>query len=290
MMNFEKHTGIFATSGDVRNALIEGNLHNPYIAIVQDGNYIDWNSMEQSRQVPLTFDILSGGTILFRAQSNAAARTVQYRLNGGEWTTITSATGSSAPEIQVEAGDKVEWKGNNASYAVRTDNATRFTLSTAYFNLRGNLMSLIDAENYPTMTEMPSGTHNFWAMFFHTNVVDASELILPIKPREYAFYYFFKDCPTLIKSPVFGGMDPEAAHNTILPNNAFYYTLENCTGLQNIKCFYNRSIQPGQTFQGWVKGLSTGGVFEKYPGDTSWAATSAQNNAPYGWTVQDAVI
>lgn len=45
-MIMEKHTGIFATSGAVREAVDNSLLYKPYMAIVEDGNYIDWNTAE----------------------------------------------------------------------------------------------------------------------------------------------------------------------------------------------------------------------------------------------------
>ena len=41
------YTGIYNTSGDVRTALTQGNLHKPYMAIVHTpADHIDWNGVE----------------------------------------------------------------------------------------------------------------------------------------------------------------------------------------------------------------------------------------------------
>lgn len=47
MISIEKHTGIFATSGDVQTAVENGSLYKPYMAIVHTpSDYIDWNTQE----------------------------------------------------------------------------------------------------------------------------------------------------------------------------------------------------------------------------------------------------
>jgi hypothetical protein len=67
----------------------------------------------------LTFEILTGGTILWKAATTGVTRTISYSVNYGEWTEITSSTGGT--EINVSAGDKVRFKGNNTAYATGKD-------------------------------------------------------------------------------------------------------------------------------------------------------------------------
>ena len=43
----------------------------------------------------LTFEVLSGGTILWKAATTAVTRTISYSVNYGEWTEITSSTGGT---------------------------------------------------------------------------------------------------------------------------------------------------------------------------------------------------
>ena len=42
---------------------------------------------------PLTFNILSAGTINWKTSNSAFTKTIDYKLNDGEWTSITSNTG-----------------------------------------------------------------------------------------------------------------------------------------------------------------------------------------------------
>ena len=48
----DRYMGIFATSGAVQEAVNNDSLHKPYIAIVQDGNYLDWNTLGQVPSLP----------------------------------------------------------------------------------------------------------------------------------------------------------------------------------------------------------------------------------------------
>ena len=103
---------------------------------------------------PLTFNILSDGTINWTASDSSASKTIDYKLNDGEWVSIASNTGSSAPTITVNSGDKLQLRGNNAQYATGYYNYNSFSGSTASFELEGNIMSLIYGDNFATLTTL----------------------------------------------------------------------------------------------------------------------------------------
>ena len=74
---------------------------------------------------PLTFNILSAGTINWTTAYSYMSdikRTIDYKLNDGEWTSITSNSGSSAPSIEVNYGDKIQFRGNNTQYGIDDEN------------------------------------------------------------------------------------------------------------------------------------------------------------------------
>lgn len=177
----DKYTGIYAQSYDVQTALSAGTLHRPYMAIVQDGNYIDWNGDKGEVDysfIPLTFKILSGGTISFKAGANATPVSIQYSLNNGPWTTITSSTAGTT--FNVGSGDEVAFKGTNATYSTSSAStySNTFAGTSADFRLYGNIMSLVAGDDFKSATTF-TDTYVFRSMFADLNIREAKNLILP---------------------------------------------------------------------------------------------------------------
>ena len=210
-MDIQKHTGIYATSGDVRTAVDSGVLHNPYIAIVQDGNYLDWNGGSSPTPpvppepvysaMPLTFEIISGGTITWRATSTAFTKDIQYsKDNGATWTSITSSTGGT--QINVNAGDKVLFKGDNATYGTSNSRFNTFSGSTAKFEVEGNIMSLINSTGFTTATTLTSKM-TFYRFFQECRgLTSAENLVLPATTLAQSCYQnMFYNCTSLTTAP-----------------------------------------------------------------------------------------
>lgn len=133
----------------------------------------------------LTLVILSSGTLTFTDADILAS------TDGG----TTWATASTAP-IAVNAGDKVLLKANGLQYT----SYARFS-STAYFNVEGNIMSLISGDSFANVTVLESDqvlNHLFRA----TNVVSAENLILPATTlSERCYNEMFRGCTSLTTAP-----------------------------------------------------------------------------------------
>lgn len=270
----------YPTREDVKEAVENNLLGKPYVAYIEDEQVIDWDGYKPEpvySATPLTFEVISAGTILWRAQSTASTRTIEYSLNDGPWTTFTSTTAGTV--LNVVAGDKVSFRGTNATYGT-VDNASRFSNSTCYFNLYGNILSLINKDNYMNMTGITAGQNNFWAMFYSTRVVDASNLWLPDTLTKGAFYYFFKSCPYLEKAPVLGH-----SYAALKAVNAYYYMFEGCSKLTYVKCLFDRANSNSSNFTGWLKGVAAAGTFVKHP-NASWSR--GMSAIPNGWTIETA--
>src|SRR5574344_1823381 len=140
----ERYINSYATENDIQIALQNGELLKPYVAYIEDADRIDWNSKEIVDYTTeyLTFNILSAGTINWTASNTSIAKTIDYKLNNNEWTSIASNTGSSAPTITVNSGDKLQFRGNNAQYATDSSSYNSFG-GSALFAVEGNIMSLI---------------------------------------------------------------------------------------------------------------------------------------------------
>lgn len=131
---------------------------------------------------PLTLEATTSGDITFSVAYSythpVVLTPIEYKINEGSWTTYSSwpadATGipSSAESwpltfgtaIHVEAGDKVAFRGTNASYYGNSKGYECHISSTADVYVYGNVMSLIHATDFATNYTM-TGDWNFAKLF-----------------------------------------------------------------------------------------------------------------------------
>ena len=141
----------------------------------QEANYRDY----------LKFTFVSGGTWIY-PNSN---ETIEYSINNGKWIRIYSK------KLSVLSGDTIRVRGTNNVY----DNNTFG--GTAYFNLSGNIMALIGGVNYENLKEL-NYNRAFQQIFANSNVVEASELLLPATVlTDYCYDSMFKGCTSLTTPP-----------------------------------------------------------------------------------------
>ena len=150
---------------------------------------------------PLTFKILSYGTINWTTSDSSLTKTIEYKLNDGEWTHITSNTEPSASAIVVTRGDKIQFRGNNATYCDGSAINT-FGSSTAEFEVEGNIMSLIDSTNFKNNSTI-SSTYAFYGLFEGcTKLISAENLVLPATTlATYCYSSMFAGCTSLTTAP-----------------------------------------------------------------------------------------
>ena len=174
----------------------------------------------------LTFDIISGGTVVFSLQRNNTANTKTISAstdNGQTWTEMQSGYGSSASTINVSAGDRVIFKGMNGRYGVSNNYCSTFSGSTAYFNVEGNIMSLIYGDDFIGQTTLTEA-YTFRNLFMNTNVISAGNLILPATTLATNCYTsMFYQCTSLT-------LPPELPATTLVVN-CYYGMFEGCTSL-----------------------------------------------------------
>ena len=173
---------------------------------------------------PLTFNILSAGTINWTATNTTVTKTIEYKLNNGEWTSIISNTGSSAPTINVIEGDKVQFRGSNTQYATSESNYNSFSGSTALFKAKGNIMSLIYGDDFKNKLTI-SSTYTFYGLFSDcTGLTSANNLILPATSlTNYCYGSMFLGCTSLTSAP--------KLPTTTLANDCYYQMFLSCTSL-----------------------------------------------------------
>ena len=275
----ERYINSYATENDIQIALQNGELLKPYVAYIEDVDRIDWNSKEKVDYTTeyLTFNILSAGTINWTASNTAITKTIDYKVNNGEWISITSNTGESAPTMTVSSGDKLQVRGNNAQYATnRYSNS--FTGSTASFEAEGNIMSLIYGDNFKNELTI-SSTYALAGLFSEcVNLVSAENLVLPAtRLANYCYYGMFSNCTSLTTAPELPA--------TTLESSCYSNMFNGCTSLNSIKCLAT-NISKYNCTGNWVSGVASTGTFVKAPSMTSW--TTGVNGIPTGWDVQDA--
>ena len=175
---------------------------------------------------PLTFNILSDGTINWTADDSSIAKTIDYKVNNGEWTSIASNTGSLAPTIEVSSGDKLQFRGNNTQYATYDSwDYNSFSDSTASFEIEGNIMSLIYGDDFKNKLTI-SSTYAFASLFRDcTKLVSAENLILPATTLANNCYQsMFRGCTSLTRAP-------KELSATNLASNCYSFMFEGCTSL-----------------------------------------------------------
>lgn len=300
-------------------------LSASYCGFTATGNVTVYQEAVDFSMEPLTFIVSSPGAINWQSTSTSNAKTIEYKLNDGEWTSITSNTGTSAPSISVIVGDVVKFRGNNAGY-----NGS-WLESTAGFTLEGNIMSLIDSKNYGTLTTLTS-EYTFSNMFNNcTGLTSAENLILPATTLTYACYYcMFAFCESLTIAPELPATTlapycydymfqrcyslttaPSILPATTLTGYCYHRMFEGCrsltqapelpataltqacyasmfygcTNLNYVKCLAT-DISASFCTNCWLLDVSSTGTFVKNPNIESWSR--GYSGIPNEWSVQDA--
>ena len=172
----------------------------------------------------LTFDIVEGGTILWKksSASSTITRTISYSLNDGDWIPITSTTSGAC--INVNSGDKLKFKGNNAAYSSASNYYNNFG-GTAKFNIYGNIMSLLATDDFDDDDlDTLRASYTFHNLFYNCKVISCKKLILPATTlSSYCYSHMFNGCTLLIDVPEL----PATTLASSCYNNMFYY----CTHL-----------------------------------------------------------
>ena len=251
----------------------------------------------------LTFNVLTDGTIPWKSIGSGMEKEISYRINGGSWTSITAG---SDVTISVNAGDVIELKGNNQTYAKDKYNYSGFDGGTATFNISGNIMSLIYGDNFVGKTTM-SGSYNFCSLFKQSKAVSAENLILPATTlTNYCYRAMFSYCTSLSVAPVLPASTlaqgcywymfekcvittaPEL-NATTLVKECYGNMFNGCSNLNYIKCIANAGFGEANCLQNWVSGVASSGTFVKDSGTAiqSGKWTRGNSGIPTSWTVVD---
>ena len=169
---------------------------------------------------PLTLQVLTPGTIVV----NKPQPGMQYSLNGGKKTAVPDGTAINGGDLSV--GDKVSFYGDGTSitaYYVGTTNTT-IKGGTAEVKVYGNIMSLVDEENFATNKTL-TANYTFVCLFMnYTTLTDASDLLLPATTLTANCYNsMFYGCTSLTTAPKLPA--------TTLAQFCYNGMFKNCTSL-----------------------------------------------------------
>ena len=239
-----------------------------------------------SAKVPLTIEALAAGTITIK---NPLGLVISYQKNGGEKVTSTKDDTSDIG-IPVVAGDKVQFFGNNAAYAIEgvatEELGSRFVNTnincseSCKIKVYGNIMSLISPDNYSTLTAFGDGTsYNFAALFEgNKGLTDASGLILPATTlTEYCYAAMFRGCSNFTTTPKLPA--------ETLAKCCYEEMFRQCSSLNSVTCLATDNSAASCTAF-WLAGVALKGTFTKAASMEAWE-TDSNTGIPTAWTVKN---
>jgi hypothetical protein len=183
------------------------NYVEPWVSYTEEVGVVAYNKPDYTK-IPFTIESLGSGDITWGLDT----KTVQYSKNGGPWETMDSGT-----TISVVEGDKIQFKGTNTNYSANT-----FSVTTQ-FNVKGNVMSLTDGDDFETANSV--NTHSFEYLFRGCcYLVSASDLKLPATTlADQCYRFMFSGCTSLTSAPELPA--------TTLANNCYEGMFYGCTSL-----------------------------------------------------------
>ena len=203
-------TNIYLGSTLVKEVYIGTKLIWPTKAYDYSSEYFTIESLEDNNQIGIV-------------DSNRPS--ISISTDKQTWTTITP---NAAPTyfITLNAGGKVYIKGSNNAYYDNSWSTQGYFTSTGRFNVSGNIMSLIYADDFKNKTTLSSSNYSAFAYMFYNakKLISAEHLVLPATILESDCYrYMFYGCSSLTTAPQLPA--------TTLKYGCYQYMFYDCTQL-----------------------------------------------------------
>jgi len=258
---------LFENTDDIKKVILNGNIvwptAKPKIIDYTEPFYSE-NTTDQTESVTFT-----------RSGTTSPTFDVYYSLDeGNTWnfcgSTVESFTYRNTPHTKVWfCAETTQWTNQYGNMQISIKDCKK---------VGGNIMSLLYGRNFTGQeSSFPSGSsYNFLSLFYNnTNLVDASELLLPATTlASYCYYAMFNGCTSLSQAP--------ALPATTLTRSCYYRMFKNCTSLNEVTCYATSGINENYSTIEWLDGVSSTGTFYKAAG-VIWP--SGVNGIPSGWTV-----
>ena len=176
---------------------------------------------------PLTFEAIEAGAkvtfIKNNISSNSLVNKIEYSIDGGTtWEEYDFGINITLEHV----GDKVSFRGTNTKYAFDPDNHFCSFFCTNDCYIYGNIMSLIDKNDFVNVTSL-SGNYTFCKMFYNNSYIfshPSKKLVLPATTLTDACYRdMFEGCTSLTTAPALPAMT--------LADGCYFEMFYGCTNL-----------------------------------------------------------
>ena len=249
---------------------------------------------------PLTLQVLTPGTIVV----NKPQPGMQYSLNGGAKTAVPDGTAINGGDLSV--GDLVSFYGDGTNITTYYDGTTYTSINggTAEVKVYGNIMSLVDEENFATNKTL-TADFTFVCLFeYYTTLKDASDLLLPAMTLTANCYNsMFHSCTSLTTAPAelpamtmasmcYTGMFINCTSLTTAPKlpattlvyGCYYSMFNSCTSLTNayVKAAYTTSAYACNDMFGGCTNAAT--LHTTAANKASWDGVMGPTKAWSTWT------
>ena len=204
--------GIFSYTYEKASATFANGKY--YEIVVMMNNTTDFLS------IPLTFEAKTAGAVVSFSSSMDTTPAIEYSKNGGAWTAYSSGITLN------NVGDRVSFRGNNATYASISDGKYSSFSCTNDCYIYGNIMSLISKDGFASATSL---TENdvFYLMFYNnTHICNHASKTLKLPATtltQYCYHGLFYGCSNLTKAPELPA--------TTLAFYCYAHMFSNCTHL-----------------------------------------------------------
>ena len=232
--------------------------------------------------------------------SGSGSTVVEYSLNNSTWVKLTPGMDG---EFFTNAGDTVQLRAIS-DYLGGNGDFSPFGNIEGKYNVKGNIMSLLYAEDFEGKTDLSSMKPFIYLFNKCVNLVNAKDLVLPaVILSEESYYSMFRDCTSLTTAPelpattlaqrcynsMFQGCTslttaPELPATT-LATYCYYYMFNGCSQLNYIKMLAT-NISASSCLYNWVNGVASNGTFVKNANMTT--LPSGTSGIPNGWTIENA--
>lgn len=258
----------YAYSGFVTNNVISGATYTVR-AYYDDSNYAEYTYSEIGQQ-PLNFKMPNGGNLTLTKVGNPAAVTLQYSLNGGQWTTWTETNNvrtialtandvvyirnasSTTTQFSTAQNDYYIFSGDAATYGAGSimsllcSNPATATMSAWCFRrLFYNFANLLTAPDMPATT---GANYCYYATLYGTGITESPEIMLEV-----------------------------------VNTSACRSFMSNCSNLSLVKVHFT-NVSASYAISNWLLDVADSGTLYC---PQSLVLTNGSNGLPNGWTRQD---
>ena len=202
--------------------------------------FIEHYTKEELKNMYLTFDIIEGGTIVWKGGGYSwTSYAFEYSINDGSWQTVPATSMKSSYSISVNTGDSISFRGNNDKYSYYTNvDSTYYIMYFSYannlkFSIKGNLASLFKQSTFTSNSELKYLAHR---LFYNNKALTSvRSMYIPKFSEAYTCYFLFDGCTNLKDTPIIEDI-------TSVKSHGFHGMFRNCTSITSLPKFNPTTI------------------------------------------------